>query len=75
MDAAKRSRQIPRMRTLQLEDDELRDAAQAARLACQQAEKDAEKQTNPRVRAMYDNAARRYRELAQRFERARMQCA
>ena len=75
MDEAERSRQIPRMRTLQLEDDELRDAAQAARLACQQAEKDADKHTNPRVRAMYDNAARRYRELAERFERARMRCA
>lgn len=63
------------MRAVYLEDEDLRDAAQAARLASEQAEKDAEKQTNPRVRAMYDNAARRYRELAEQFERARMRCA
>jgi hypothetical protein len=59
------------MRTLTLEDDELRDAAQAARVASVQAEQDAEKQTSPTVRAMFDYTARRFLELAEKFERAR----
>jgi hypothetical protein len=59
------------MGTLKLEDDELRDAAQAARVASIQAEKDAEKQTSPSVRAMFDYSARRFLELAIKFERAR----
>ena len=59
------------MNPLQLTDDELQDAAQAARIACVQAEKDAEKQSNPTIRGMFDNSARRWRELADKFERAR----
>jgi len=59
------------MNPLQLTDDELQDAAQAARIACVQAEKDAEKQSNPTIRGMFDNSARRWRELATKFERAR----
>lgn len=59
------------MRTIQLEDDELRDAAQAARVAAVQAEKDAEKQSSNSVRAMFDYTARRFQELAIKFERAR----
>jgi hypothetical protein len=63
------------MPTLDLEDEELRDAAKAAWLASLEAEKDAETQSNAKVRAMFDNAARRYRELAEKFERARVRRA
>lgn len=59
------------MRVLKLEDDELKDAAEAARVASIQAEKEADRQSSPSVRAMFDSTARRYRELAERFERAR----
>jgi hypothetical protein len=52
--------------------DELQDAAQAARVAAVQAETDAEKQSSPKVKGMFENAARRFRELAERFERARV---
>ena len=60
------------MTPLNLTDDELQDAAQAARIACTQAEKDAEKQSNPTIRGMFDSSARRWRELAAKFERARV---
>ena len=40
-------------------------------IACVQAEKDAEKQTNPTIKSMFDSSARRWRELAAKFERAR----
>lgn len=59
------------MPSLHMCDDELQDAAQAARVASVQAEKDAEKQSSPKIRGMFENAARRYRELADIFERAR----
>jgi hypothetical protein len=59
------------MTPLNLSDDELQDAAQAARIACVQAENDSEKQSSPRVKAMFDSSARRWRELAEKFERAR----
>jgi hypothetical protein len=36
-----------------------------------QAEKDAEKQSNPTIKGMFDSSARRWRELAAKFERAR----
>jgi hypothetical protein len=57
---------------INLSPDELQDAAQAARVAAAQAEKDAEKQSSPSIRAMFDSSARRFRELAERFERARV---
>ncbi|HEU5133620.1 MAG TPA: hypothetical protein VFU13_00625 [Steroidobacteraceae bacterium] len=60
------------MPSINLAPDELQDAAQAARIASVQAEKDAEKQSSPKVRGMFENAARRFRDLADRFERARM---
>jgi hypothetical protein len=63
------------MNALNLTDDELQDAAQAARIASVQAENDAEKQSSPRVRAMFESSARRWRELADKFERARMRVA
>ena len=57
---------------INLASDELQDAAQAARVAAAQAEADAEKQSSPSIRAMFDNSARRFRELAARFERVRI---
>ena len=60
------------MNSLNLTDDELQDAAQAARIASVQAETDADKQTSTRIRSMFESSARRWRELADKFERARM---
>jgi hypothetical protein len=60
------------MKTLNLTDDELQDAVQAARIASVQAEKDAERQSNPQVKGMFDSSARRWRELAKKFETARL---
>jgi len=57
---------------INLAPDELQDAAQTARVAAVQAETDAEKQSSPKVKGMFENAARRFRELAERFERARV---
>jgi hypothetical protein len=48
------------MSTLDLEDVELQDAAQAARVAAAQAEKDAEKQAGSSMRAVFDRKARRF---------------
>jgi hypothetical protein len=59
------------MAPLNLSDDELQDAAQAARIASVQAEQDADKQSSPRVKGLFENSARRWRELAEKFERAR----
>jgi hypothetical protein len=59
------------MSTLNFTDDELQDAAEAARLASAQADKEAEKQHSPRLKAMLDGNARRFAELAKKFERAR----
>jgi chromosome segregation ATPase len=71
MDGTADARHIPRMIHLDFTDDELQDAAQAARVASVQAEKDAERQSNPRIKAMFDGTARRFSELAAKFERAR----
>jgi hypothetical protein len=71
MDERKSSRQISHMSTLDFTDDELQDAAEAARLASEQADKEAERQSSPRIKAMFDGSARRFRELANKFERAR----
>jgi hypothetical protein len=60
------------MKTLNLTDDELQDAVQAARIASVQAEKDSERQSNPQVKGMFDSSARRWRELAAKFEKARL---
>jgi hypothetical protein len=59
------------MTPLNFTDDELQDAAQAARVASHQADTDAERQSNPRIKAMFDGTARRFSELATKFERAR----
>lgn len=71
MDGTRRSRHLSAMSTLELEDVELQDAAQAARVAAAQAEKDAEKQGRSTMRVMFDRQARRFWELANKFERAR----
>jgi hypothetical protein len=60
------------MSNLDFTDDELKDAAEAARLASEQADKEAEKQNSPRIKAMFDGSARRFRELSMKFERARV---
>jgi hypothetical protein len=54
-----------------ISDDELRDAAQAARLAAAQTEGDAARQTNPRITATFEMGVARYKALAVKFERAR----
>ena len=72
LDTAARHLQSSRMQRIELTDDEMQDAAQASRIASVQAEEDAKKQSNPGVRAIFDNTARRYRELATKFERARI---
>jgi hypothetical protein len=53
---------------IELSDDELAAAAMAARGAAALAEKDAAKQTTPTMRSTFEDSARRYRELAERFE-------
>jgi hypothetical protein len=59
------------MPLIDLSDDELRDAAQAARLAAAQAQKDAAAQPNPRISATFGADAERYARLAEKLERAR----
>jgi len=61
-----------RMPSLNLTDEELQDAAQAARIAAVQAEADANRQTNPAIKATFARCARRWRELANKFDRARV---
>jgi hypothetical protein len=60
------------MKTVALTDDELQYAAQAARVASVQAEKDSERQSNPQVKGMFDSSARRWRDLAKKFETTRL---
>jgi hypothetical protein len=60
------------MPSLTFTDDELQDAAQAARIAAVQAEADAGRQTNPGIKATFARCAHRWRELANKFERARV---
>jgi len=59
------------MPTLALTHDELRDAAQAARLAAAQAQRDAPAQSNPRISAAFAADAQRYTALGEKFEAAR----
>src|SRR5262245_11921604 len=59
------------MPALNRSDDELQNAAQAARIASVQADQDAGRQTNPNIKAGFETTARKSRELAARFERAR----
>jgi hypothetical protein len=59
------------MHPLNLTDDELQDAAEAARVASELAELDAEKHSAVKVQSSLHSVARRFRELAEKFERAR----
>jgi hypothetical protein len=59
------------MPTIELTDDELRDSAQALRIATRQAQRDADAQQNPRVQQLFIDGARRYAALSERFETAR----
>jgi class 3 adenylate cyclase len=72
MDAAAARLYDPRVATLELTGYELRDAAQAARLAAAQAGKDAAAQPNRRIAATFAADAERYTRLAETFERARL---
>jgi hypothetical protein len=56
---------------LTLTDEELRDAAQAARMAAHRAQQDAAAQPNPRISAAFAAAAELYTQLAQKFEGVR----
>jgi hypothetical protein len=58
--------------TLELTDDELRDSAQAARVAAAQAQKDATAQPNPRISATFAESVEHFVRLAEKFERARL---
>jgi hypothetical protein len=62
------------MSTLDFTDDELRDAAMAARVAARQAEQDAAMQTNPRINRTFREATARYTQLSDKFEHARARC-
>jgi hypothetical protein len=55
-----------------LSTDELRDAAMACRIAAHQAEHDAARQDNPRLKASFVEGAQRYLTLAAKFESARV---
>jgi hypothetical protein len=61
---------------IELSGNELRDAAQAARLAAAQAQKDATAQPNPtRISAAFAESVERYTRLAGKFEKARIRRA
>jgi hypothetical protein len=60
------------MATLELSNDELQAAAMACRIGAAQAERDAERQENPRIKQSFTDSAARYSALAERFEGARL---
>jgi hypothetical protein len=51
--------------------DDLRAVAMACRIGARQAEQDAERQDNPKIKASFAAHAARYSALAPRFENAR----
>lgn len=55
---------------MELTDEERRRAAMGCRAAAHIAEADAEKQTNSMLRATFEQEARKYRLLAQKFDKA-----
>jgi hypothetical protein len=59
------------MPTIDLTNDELRDCAQALRIAARQAQSDADAQPNPRIQQIFLGGVQRYSALSERFERAR----
>jgi hypothetical protein len=56
---------------IDLTDSELRDAAQATRLAAHRAQQDAATQPNPRINATFAADAERYVRLSEKFGAAR----
>jgi hypothetical protein len=56
------------MPLIELSDSELRDAAQAARMAAHRAQQDAAAQPNPRISATFAADVERYGRLAAKFE-------
>jgi len=60
------------MPLVELSDGELATGAMAARGAAALAEKDAAAQTSPSLRATFEESQQRYRDLADKFERARL---
>jgi hypothetical protein len=58
------------MPTVELTTD-VRDCAQALRIAARQAQSDADLQPNPRIQQIFMDGAQRYAALGERFERAR----
>jgi hypothetical protein len=62
---------FPLVPLIELSDEELKDAAQAARMAAHRAQQDAAAQPNPRIRTTFADDAKRYAQLAEKFERAR----
>jgi hypothetical protein len=70
MDARARRRDDAHM-PLDLTDAELATAAQACRAMAYQEGERAKRMENPGVRAPIENTAKRYRALAEKFERAR----
>lgn len=59
------------MPTLDLTDSDLQSAAQAARIAREQALTDASKQSSPTIRRTFESSAEHFAKLAEKFEQAR----
>lgn len=59
------------MPTIELTSDELRDSAQALRIAARQAQSDVDAQPNPRIQQIFIDGTQRYAALTERFETAR----
>ena len=64
-------RKIARVPLLELSNEELADAAMAARCAAALAESDAAKQSTLSMKAAFEEGVTRYRALAEKFEAAR----
>jgi hypothetical protein len=63
---------IPRMPDITLSNDELQAASMACRIGAAQAERDAKRQENPRLKSSFVESAQRYLRLAEQFEDARV---
>jgi hypothetical protein len=62
------------MPTIELSTDELRRATQACRIGAAQAQQDADRQDDGRIKTCFIEAAERYSTLASKFESAREKC-
>jgi hypothetical protein len=59
------------MPSIDLTDSDLQQAAQACRIAARQAEQDAVGQAGSSMRSHFDDSAKRYQTLSEKFEQAR----